>query len=161
CARAERLDGDLLQRAAEGVEAVSLDRAARRHRVAAEAQQQAGLALADEVERVAQVKAFDRSPGPLQRAVAADREDEGRTMQPVLETRRDDADDALVERRVEHRERRFELAGERERAVDTGVGVLAHPRLDRAPLAVDLVEQRSELVGAAGIVGEQALDAER
>src|SRR5689334_6373613 len=127
-ARAERCGGDLLQRAAERVESRPLDRAARRHRVPAEAQQQSGLPLADEVERVAQMKAFDRATRSLQRAVAADCEDEGRPAQPVLETRRDDADDAFVKRRIEDREGRFERACQRKRALDLGLGVLAHSR---------------------------------
>ena len=38
---------------------------------------------------------------------------------------------------------------------------LAHAGLERAPLAVDRVEHRRELVRARGVVGEQAFDAER
>ena len=44
------------------------DGAARRHRMAAEAQQHARVPLGDEVERVAQVKAGDRAAGALQSA---------------------------------------------------------------------------------------------
>ena len=45
-------------------------RAAGRHRVAAEAQQHAGVALGDQVERIAQVKAGDRAARALEQPVA-------------------------------------------------------------------------------------------
>src|SRR5205085_12347104 len=104
-----------------------------------------------EVERIAQVKAVDPAARALQRAVLAEGEDEARTVQPVLEARRDDADDTFVKRRIEHRERRLDGAAERERAIDLRLRVLAHAGLERAPLAVDRVEHRRELVRAAGV----------
>jgi hypothetical protein len=64
------LGGHRLQRGVEGREGVLLDRAAGRHRVAAEAQQHARVALGDEVERVAQVEARDRAPRALERPSA-------------------------------------------------------------------------------------------
>jgi hypothetical protein len=119
------------------------------------------MPLADEVERIAQVKAVDRAARSLQRAVLAEREDEARPVQAILQARGDDADDAFVERRIEDRERGLDRAAQREGAVDLRLGVLAHRRLERAPLAVDGVEHRRELVRARGVVAEQALDAER
>ena len=118
----EPLGGHALQRLVEGVEVRFGQRAAGRHRVAAEAHQHAGVALGDEVERVAQVKARDRAARALQRAVGAAREDEGRPVQPVLQAAGDDADHAFVEfagrtatARPAARPRRSRAAGARAR----------------------------------------------
>jgi hypothetical protein len=119
------------------------------------------MPLADEVERIAQVKALDRAARSFQRAVLAEREDEARPVQAILQARGDDADDAFVERRIEDGERGLDRAAQREGAVDLRLGVLAHRRFERAPLAVDGVEHRRELVGARGVVAQQAFDAER
>ena len=120
-----------------------------------------GWCLLDQVERVAQVQALDRPARALEGAVLAEGEDEGRPVQPVLEARGDDADHALVEVGVVDGEGGIDLAGRGHGAVDQPLGLLAHPGLDRAPLAVDGVERGGELGGAARVVGQQALDAER
>ena len=99
--------------------------------MAAEALQQLRMALAHQVERIAQVQALDRSAGALERPVLAAGEDEGRPVQPVLEARGDDADHALVEVGVVDGEGGVDLAGGGERTVDQALGLLAHPRLDR------------------------------
>src|SRR5436190_5022703 len=61
----------------DGLEALELrlvDRQARGLRVPAEAQQQPGLALGDQVEAIAQVQSRDRAPGAAQLAVGSPRE---------------------------------------------------------------------------------------
>src|SRR6185369_533258 len=67
---------DLLQREVEGVEVFFGQRAAGRHRVAAELLQELGVALADQVERVAQMEARDRAARALDQTVLPEREDE-------------------------------------------------------------------------------------
>jgi uncharacterized membrane protein YqhA len=75
----------------------------RRHGVAAEAQQHAGVALGDQVQRVAQVKAGDRAARALEFTLLARRaaggKHEGGAVQLVLDARGDDADHAFVESR--------------------------------------------------------------
>ena len=115
--------------------------------MAAEALQHTGLALAHQVQRVAQVEARDRAARALEQAVGAAREHEGRPVQAVLQAAGDDADHAFVEAGVEQRQR-----GRRSRspasAARSALGLLAHAGLDLAPLAVDGVELCRELGGA-------------
>ena len=53
------------------------------------------MALGEQVQRVAQVKARDRAARSLERAIAAAREHEGRAVHALLQARRDDADHAV------------------------------------------------------------------
>jgi hypothetical protein len=72
--------------------------------VAAEAQQQVGVALGDQVQRVAQVQAGNRAAGALQFAGVAAREGKGRAMQLFLDAAGQDADHALVPAGIEQRQ---------------------------------------------------------
>ena len=99
--RVEPFARDLLRSAAsKRVEVVLGERAAGRHRVAAEALQHAGVALAHQVERVAQVKAGDRAARALEQRRPA-RARRRRSAGAARSFRRDgdDADHALVEAR--------------------------------------------------------------
>ncbi len=156
---------DLRQRLLEGVEVLFREGAAGRHRVAAEAQQHARVALGHEVERVAQVKAGDGAARALELVLAAGRlarrEDEGRAVQPVLQPRGDDADHALVEVGVEHAQRGRRLLAGLEQRLGQLQRLLAHAALDLAALAVDGVEALRQFGAARRVVGQQAFDAER
>ena len=123
-------------------------RAAGRHRVAAETPQHPRVALAHQVERVAQVEAGDRTARALEQPVRAAREDEGRPVHAVLQARGDDADHALVELGVEQRQRRRRLAVGGISRSSSRLGLLAHAGLDLAALAVDAVERLRQFGGA-------------
>ena len=115
--------------------------AAGRHRMAAEAQQHAGMALGHQVERIAQVKAGDRAARAFEFVLLArrlaGREHEGRAVQLVLDARGDDADHAFVEVGVEHADRGRRLLALVEQRVDHQHRLLAHAAFDVAALAVD------------------------
>jgi hypothetical protein len=156
--RRELLARDRLERRREVREIRLGDGETRGVRVAAEARDDAGRALRDEVERIPQMEAGDRAAGPLELVPAAARKHDRRPVILVLEARRDDPHDALVPFRAEQAQR------ERARRVgaggDVGESLLLHRRLDVAPLAVQLVEldrkrQRGDLA-----VREQATDAD-
>ena len=154
----------LLQRAGKGRPVAFGHGAAGGHGVAAKAQQQTRVALADQIQRVAQVEAGDRPARALQQPVLAPRQHEGGPVQPVLQPPGDDADHAFVESRVEQHQR-----CRRGGAVDLGcqhrveqhLGLPPHVGLDLAPLAVDGVELLRQFGGAQRVVGGQAFDAQR
>ena len=133
--------------------------------MAAEAQQHAGVALGHQVERVAQVEAGDRAARALELVLLArrlaGREHEGRPVKLVLDARGDDADHAFVEVGVEHADRRRRLLAFLEQRFGHRQRLLAHVAFDLAPLAVDAVQRARQFVGARGVVGEQAFDAQR
>ena len=130
--------------------------------MAAEAHQHAGMALADEVERVAQVKAR-RSSGPSPSAArrCAAREDEGRPVQAVLQADGDDADHALVELGVEERQRRRRLAFAASACSSSASACSRMPASTSRRSRLMRVELLRQLGGARRVVGEQAFDAER
>ena len=153
------------QRLLEHVELVLGDRAAGRHRMAAEAQQHAGVALGHQVQRIAQVKAGDRAARALELVLLArrlaGREHEGRAVQLVLDARGDDAHHAFVEVGVEHADGGGRLLAFVEQRFHDLHRLLAHAALDVAALAVDRVQRARQLVAARRVVGQQAFDAQR
>ena len=157
--------GDVLQRLLEALELVFGDGAAGRHGVAAKAQQHAGVALGQQVQRVAQVKAGDRAARALQLVLASRRaaggEHEGGAVPAVLQPGGDDADHAFVEVGVEHRQGRRRLLRDVDQALGDLHRLLAHAAFDLAPLAVDGVELARQFIGARGVVAQQQLDAQR
>ncbi len=157
--------GHLLQRGLKGVQVLFVDGAARRHGVAAEAQQHAGVALGHQVQRVAQVKAGDGAARALELVFlalrAAGGEHEGGAVHLVLQARSDDADHAFVEVRVEHDQRRGRLFGCVEHLFGQRQRLVAHLAFDGLALAVDAVERPRQFVGTQSVVGGQAFDAER
>src|SRR5512140_1381479 len=84
------------ERGCERRHAVVADGEPRRERVSAEAQHEARAALRHEIERVAQVEASDGAPRSLELAGGALGEHHGGPMEPILETRGDDADHTLM-----------------------------------------------------------------
>src|SRR5690349_14107254 len=109
--------------------------------VTAEAQEQSRFALGEQVERIAQMQPRDRSPRTPDLSGTPGRnrgrEGEGGTVVAVLDASREDPDDALMPARVVEadaaaladRDLRYQV-----------VGLRLHPGLDRAPLAVQIVE---------------------
>ncbi len=91
----------------------------------------------------------------------AGREDEGRPVEAVLDARGHDADHAFVEVGAEDADRGRRRQAVVEQRLGQQQGLVAHAAFDVAPLAVDAVEHAREFVGAAGVVGQQAFDAER
>ena len=147
----------LFKRFAKARQIVLAQRQAGGHRVAAEADDEAGLALGHEVERVAQVQAGDGAAGALEFPFVAAREGNGRAVRALLDARGHDADDALVPVRVEQRQRR------RFTDVDAGqlrLGFLLHALFDVAPFSVHRVELFGQRQRACEVVGDQAFDAD-
>ena len=142
-----------------------VDGAARRHRVSTKTQQHAGMALGQQVQRVAQMKAGNRTPRALEfvfvAGCRAGSEDKGRAVQFVLDARSHDADHALVKTGIENADRRRWCQFGREQRLGNQQRLLAHRALDLAPVAVDTVQRFCQLVGTRGVVGQQALDAQR
>ncbi len=135
------------------------------HGVPAKTQQHAGMALGDQVQRVAQMKAGNRAARALELVLLAGRlagrEHEGRPVQPVLDARCDDPDHAFVEVGVEHADRRGRLLAVVDQRVDDLHRLVAHAAFDVAAVAVDGVERAGQLVGAGRVVRQQALDSQR
>src|SRR4029453_2358514 len=94
--RGERLAGHRLEGCREPGEVALGQGQPRRVRVAAEAPDRAGSALCDEVERIAQMESGDRASGPAQLAAVRAGERDDRTVEPVLDPRRHDADHPWV-----------------------------------------------------------------
>ena len=126
--------------------------------MAAEAEQQAGGALGDEVERIAQVQAGNRAAGALDDAAFAGGKGEHRAVQLVLDARGEDADDAFVPACVEQGDAGRRVVGVERFEQDQRL--FLHAGFDLAALAVERVELLGDLQGAAGVFGEQAFDAE-
>jgi hypothetical protein len=150
----------LLQRLLEGVEVLLGERAAGRHRVAAELRSTPGWRLLTRSSASRRWKPAIERPEPFS-SRRAEREHEGRAVQAVFQAARDDADHALVEGGIEQRHR-----GRRQHAVvhevlEQRMGLLLHAGLHLAPLAVDAVELLRKLRRARRVVGAQAFDAER
>src|SRR5258708_30280747 len=131
-------------------------------RVAAEAQNQPGRALGDEVEAVAQMQPGNRAPGPLEHCARAFRRcfrslgeaDDG-TVEAVLQARGEDAYHALMPIRVEEARPRIFI---RDVSYEEQ-GLLEHRRFDLAALAVEAVELLGDVHGARLVLGDQAFDA--
>ena len=123
-----------------------------------EAHQQARGPLGDEVERIAQVQAGNGAAGTLDDAAFAGREGEHRAVQPVLDARGEDADDALVPALVEQRDAGGAVVdGHRFEQMQ---GLLLHVGLDFTAFAVEIVELLGDGQGAGRVVGDQAFDAQ-
>src|SRR5690606_26835887 len=86
----EQLAYHLLKGCVEAREFRFADGESGRHGVAAEAHDEVGLALGDEIERVAQVQAGDRAPGALELAVVGTGEGNGGAVQLFLDAAGDD-----------------------------------------------------------------------
>ncbi len=123
----------------------------------AEAQQQARLALRDEVKAVAQMQPGDRAPGAAQLAVLRTRKADRRPMHALAHARGQDPDHALVPACFEQRDRGAGRFGERVQRCRCAV---EHAALDAAALPVQPVQLLRAIRGLAFLVGNQALDAQ-
>ena len=92
---------------------------------------------------------------------AAGGKDKRRPVQLVLDARGDDADHALVKLRVKHADGRRWLGIVGKQVFCQQQRLVAHTAFNVAPLAVDAVERARQCVGVAGVVGQQAFDANR
>ena len=130
---------------AKALELVGADRQPGRGRMPAEAQQQAGMALVQQVQGVAQMQPRDGSAGALELAVVAGREGDDGTMEALAHAGGEDADHALVPGRVVQRQAPgrawIDVFQVHQRA-----GL--HVRFDAAALAIQLVQPLRELICA-------------
>ena len=103
--RRDQLAGNCLERRLEARQIAFADGKPGGGGVAAETQQQAGLALGYQVERVAQMQAGNRTARALEFAIAAAAgEGDHRTMALVFHARGEQSDHTLVPLRIEQRE---------------------------------------------------------
>ena len=153
-----RCAGRVLERPREALVARGVQRQAGRHGVAAEAAHHVRRLLRHEVQRVAQVHAFDRAAGTAQLRLAGARERDGRAMELLLHARGDQSDDTLVPVLVEQADGACRLDGV---GIQRGERIELHVALDVAALAVQLVQLLRQLERALEAVGRQALDAHR
>ena len=114
--------------------------------------------LGHQVERVAQVHAFDRAARSAQLAVAGARKCDRRPVIFFLDSRRDQSDHALVP----------VLVVKADRAARGDVGIVEHRQrielhvaFDFAPVAIQLIELARKLDRALEAVGDQTFDADR
>ena len=157
--------GHLLQRLFKGVKVLFGHRATGRHGVAAKAQQHARVALGHQVQRVTQMKAGNGAARALELMLfarrAAGRKHKGRPVQLVFDARGHDAHHAFMKVRVKNRHRRRRLFVLVNHRVGGQLGLLAHVGFDGAPLAVDAIQRAGKFFAAAGVVGQQAFNAQR
>ncbi len=165
CGSVQPLLRYFVQALLEVVKIFLCDGAARRHGVAAKAQQHARVALGHQIQRVAQVEAWDGAARAFELVLLA-RRGAGRkhkrgAVQFVLDARGHDADHAFMKVGVEHTNggRRF-FVFVKQRFSD-GKGLLAHAAFNLAALAVDAVQHLGQFVTARDVVGQQALNAQR
>ena len=126
-----------------------------------EAGDRAGCTLRDEVEGVAQMKTGNGTAGALQFMLARAREHDDRPVIPILETRRDDADHALMPLGAIRTQRvGIHIAG-RGGFLDLGERLFLHRCLDVATVAVQAVELARHWLCFGGAFGKEAADAER
>ena len=158
------LAGDLLQRAVEGFKLAHLNRATCGHRVATKTLHQTIVALAHEVQRVAQMKARNRATRALQHAICTARKNESGSVQTVFDPPGHDAHHAFmkagVKKRDGRRQQRCQAVRGGHQRVECGLGHIAHVLLDHAAFAVDGVELRSQLGRACRVVRGQAFNAQ-
>ena len=122
----------------------------------------AGMALGDEVERIAQMEAGDRAARALQqrrRRRARTRRSAGAGGPSARAATMPTTPSWNAGSKIDER-RRNVVAGLLA-LLEQRLGLLVHARLDVAPLAVDRVERLASSARAPRLVGEQALDAER
>src|SRR5262252_5914395 len=93
--------------------------------------------LGHKVQGIAQVHAFDGAAGSPQIHFVRSGKRDGWTMEPFLDARCDQPDDALVPGRVEQADRATRLVVV---AVEFGECIEVHLGFYRAPLAVEVVE---------------------
>ncbi|MCY1215315.1 hypothetical protein D9M72_271580 [compost metagenome] len=141
----------------EGGEILAAERQAGRHGVAAELAYQVGVALGHQVQRVAQVHVRDGAAGAADFVVAGGREGQRGPPEFFLQARGHQPHDALVPAGIEHADGG---AGGRVRLFHGGQRLFAHLGLDRAALAVDVVEFARHFQRLGLVVGGQAGDAQ-
>ena len=86
---------------------------------------------------------------------------EGWPVQLVLQAGGHDAHHAFVKRRVKHAHGRWRRSAFVKQRFGDDHGLLAHVALDLAALAVDAIKRFRQFIGAGGIVGQQAFNAQR
>ena len=84
----------------------------------------------------------------------------GGPVQLVFQARGHDADNPFMKIRVNHADGRRRLVVRVYQGFGDGKGLVAHVALDLAPLAVDAVQRLRQFGGTAGVVGQQALNAQ-
>src|SRR5690606_21956362 len=147
----------LLEKGAEDLEPVGLERHAGGHGMAAALDEDArGHRIANDA---AEIDPGDRAPGPDQATILSARQHEGWPAPALLQPGGHEANDAGMEAGA---------VGEHDRGLparhgraDGGIGLDQHRLLDRLTLPIEAVQQRGDAPGLVKIVGHQEAGAER
>jgi hypothetical protein len=115
----------------------------------------------DRIERIPDMQARDGSRRPLQFTLAAAGESDHRAMETLLDTCRQDTDDALVPLRVKQTESGRQFLRIQSQRLDGSQRLRLHAGLDVLAVAVERIEPNRHGTRAGVAVRQQAFDAER